>query len=246
MRQDGLTLRIAQQFFGQSDTMVNDTIDGTATRLASWIQKCRDQNMPVDIDRITRCAIYLIEYEVVDYLIENEYAKLEQKDALGRSALFYAVTLPCSDMLNYLADKMNPEAFKAEMNHRDSRKATPLHYAVKFASLATVEFCLAKGIRPDHAIQNEMANKYSLSWHSSSLANNHIALLFALYGRLEEYLHLPVYIEWLNKDSFHEKSCTIHEMQTDPECLAFVQYMTGGKPYREELKWIHIPWTNVS
>lgn len=213
-------------------------IDENIPRLEEWIQKFRKRNVPVDINRITHCAIFKGRDELVKHLVENEHAKLKQKDKLGRSAIFYAAGRNDPAMLEYIGSELGATTFQGELSRPDVDKRTPSYYAAKFLCVSNVIFCLAAGARPDDATvalasgpESEMPGRMK-----------QIRLLFTLYNQLDPYLTFPVYTEssgYSGKEIDHS-TFSISEMQTNRGPLTALGSAKGG------LIWIHIPWTNVS
>ena len=204
--------------------------------LKQWIQEFRTSNISVDINRITRYAAYERREEFVKYLVEEEGAKLEQKDKLGRSTIFYAVGLSGTTgtiMVEYICSKMGTETFQEEMSHQDLNKRTPWYYVATSDSIANVEYCLAAGARPnDHEviILEEAPFRREKSKHD-------IQLLLILFTHLRSYLDFPVYTEIIDENHLPDtKLLKIHELHAYPGLL----------PHSTGLTWIHIPWTNVS
>ena len=215
-------------------------------RLKRWIQKFRNQNVLVDINRITRYAIYAGRNELVQYLVEDERAKLQQKDKLGRSTTFYAAARKDSAMLEYIHGKMGNEIFREEMSHQDVNKETPWYSAVIIPSVANIEYCLAAGARPNDDVATQLENECSYG-HEQEISKIQIQLLLALYTRLTKYLDLPVYAESFDDSNRYHALFKLHEMQTDPGLLPDVlQGRTERDSPERGLTWIHIPWTNVS
>ena len=202
--------------------------------LKQWIQEVRRSKTSVDINRITRYATSQRRVNFVKYLVEEEGAKLEQKDKLGRSIVFYAVSSvgpTDTDMVEYICGEMGTETFQKEMSHQDVEKRTPWYYA---GSLACFEYCLTAGARPnDHEVT--MLERRPFTWEGSK---HHSQLLLMLYTHLQSYLDFPVYteIEDEKKKYPYTKLLKIRELHANPGLL----------PHSRRQAWIHIPWTNVS
>ena len=194
-------------------------------RLNAWIQTFRERNVPVDIDRITRFAIFRGRDKLARHLVETEHAKLKQKDKLGRSAIFYAAGRNDPAMLKYINSELDATTFQEELSRPDVNNRTPWYYAVMFESSANVTFCLATGARPDDATVALASSSDS----GKPDQRTQIRLLFTLYNQLNAYLTFPVYAESISKSE-----------------LSDVQHMTALKSAERDLTWIHIPWTNVS
>ena len=90
--------------------MERDEHDTCIDDLKLCIQKFRERQGDVDIDRITRFAIYEGHEDLVRHLVEKEGAKLKTRDTRSRSAIFYAAKSSKSSdlaMLKYVADKVS-------------------------------------------------------------------------------------------------------------------------------------------
>ena len=221
------------EVFRMPDT---DRVHGV-DRLKTWIQKFRDQNVPVDINRIVRYAISADRNDLVKYLVEDEGASLQQKDKFGRSTVFYAAAMIRPDMLGYIHGEMCDEIFGEEMNHQDEHKRIPCYYAAMVSSLGSVEYCLAAGARPadDDIWETKLADPHGL--------DKQIALLLTLYTRLKSYLKFPVYAESFKSEKERDRALsTIDSFLSDTEPLTKWQNISSERT----LTWIHIPWTNVS
>lgn len=204
--------------------------------LKQWIQEFRRSNISVDINRITRYATKRRREEFVKYLVEEEGAKLEQKDKLGRSTIFYAIgSFDSTNMVEYICGKMGTETFQEEMSHQDVDKRTPWYYAATSASIANVEYCLAAGARPND-LEVTMLEKAPLTWEESKHPSQ-LLLILILYTHLQSYLDFPIYTEIRDKNNLPDtKLLKIRELHANPGLL----------PHSRGQAWIHIPWTNVS
>ena len=197
-------------------------------RLKRWIQKFRDQNVQVDINRITRYAIYEGGNELVKYLVEGEGGKLEQKDKRSRSTIFYAVKRDDPTMVRYICKKIGTKTFQEEMNHQDVDKRTPWYYAAGSPSIAFIKTCLAAGARSNNDVVTIMEKAPFLRE-----SVNQSLLLLILYSHLHSYLDFPVYAEIFKDKKFlpATKQLKILELHTNPGLL----------PNNERgLTWIHI------
>ena len=199
--------------------------------LESWIQMLGDKDIKVDVDRVTRFAISKNQYDLVRYLVEHQDAQLKQRDKFGRSAVFYAAA--CADhpkMLRYVASTVGFETIREAINYHDAFDTTPLYYAAMKPSIANVEYCLSAGARPDHDL---LAHQSQVASRRHHLDDNHIRLLFTLYGRLRPYGNLPVYIRNYDLPS----AFPVDQLHAHLEILS---------DQEDKGVWMHIPWTNVS
>ena len=156
---------------------------GRVEGLKQWIQEFRRSNISVDINRITRYATCRRHGNLVEYLVEEQGAKLEQKDKFGRSTIFYAVgtfSVTGAYMVEFIRGKMGTKTFQEEMSHQDVDKKTPWYYAATSASIANVEYCLAAGARPNNH-EFTMLEQVP-SWREES--KHHSQLLLTLYTHL--------------------------------------------------------------
>ena len=200
--------------------------------LRTWIQKLRDKDIEVDINRVTRLATFAGRSSLVTYLVDEQGAQLEQRDKFGRSAVFYTAACGYTNKLKHF---VGDATIRKEVIYRDSFNATPLYYAAMLHSIAGVEFCLSAGARPDDnllARQSRTARDYDGYGHLYN--ENQIRLLFTLCVLLGSYGNLPVYLdEYVAPNPF----LPIHRLETDLAQLSIE---------RDCGLWIHIPWTNVS
>ena len=211
-------------------------------RLKTWIQKFRDQNVPVDINCIVRYASFVGRNGLVKYLVEDEGASLRQKDTKGRSAIFYAAAYRHVDMLEYIRGRLDYETFREEMSHQDENRRTPFYYAAIFSSLGNIDYGLAADARP--ADDDIRGTKLA---ESSDVEDKHIALLLILYTQLKSYLKFPVYAESFKSEEETDRGLsTIDSFLRDSEALTKWQNKGNVVSSERTLNWIHIPWTNVS
>ena len=220
--------------------------------LQSWLKSCRDDNIAVDIGRVTRFAVFEGHQDVVEYLVDNEHAALGQTDKFGRSVVSYASYCHDSAMLEYVVRKLGLAKFRSEVRRRDEHNKTPLHYATMRPSLSNVAFCLAAGARPDEDLVASLSDP--LGNQSYGRIVDQFRLLFTLYTRLESYRDFPVHV--MSSEYQHDKYdkylrrkkrlSTIKELPLNPDLFFEVKNTEGQKPPGRCMNWIHIPWTNVS
>ena len=194
--------------------------------LDSWIQMFGIKNIKVDINRVARFAIYYNKWDLVRYLVELQDAQLNQRDKLGRSAVFYAAACFNENMLIFVEGEVGTHTIREEMSHCDAFGATPLYYAAMSDWIDSVEFCLFAGARPNNVLVARQSQKRSVKVDFPVRASDEIGLLFTLYDQLRSYGDLPVY----------------HGTRT--RLLDFLTDRPINEPDSQD--WIHIPWTNVS
>lgn len=90
---------------------------GSRDEFAAWIDKCHFSKVNIDIDRISRFALFHSNIPVVKYLVKTHSADLKRRDIYGRSAIFYLPKIWVHGMFTFLSPpfvrRIRPERSKS-------------------------------------------------------------------------------------------------------------------------------------
>lgn len=190
----------------------------------------------IDIDRLLRCATGIGNLEICNYLIEHHAANSTSRDTWGLSPVIYAGAAPRNNIaiLKYLARTMDTEAFRKELDHRDSSGRTAMHYALYQRPAHVLHFCYMQG--GDTEFRNDDVNT---GWRSR-IPDDGNMLIVLLYTKFRALLKVPLCFCGSTPGPPGPRSAYFPRIVRldDPDFL--VEDMMGFT-----MQWIHVPFTNV-
>lgn len=190
----------------------------------------------IDIDRLLRYAIGIGNLEVCNYLIEHHAANSRSRDTWGLSPVIYAGVAHRNPIaiLKYLAKTMGTEAFRKELDHRDSSGWSAMHYALYRRPAHVLHFCYMQG--GDTEFRNDDVNTdcgVDYDWKSWT-PNDGNMLIVLLYTKFRALLNVPLGICGANQGSYFFANMSLDSPDISLEGLI-------GCP----MQWVHVPFTNV-
>ncbi|KAI1459689.1 hypothetical protein F4805DRAFT_50195 [Annulohypoxylon moriforme] len=216
-----------EEFLTKLDEIISS---GSPDELEAWIQSCRLFKINLDIDRISRFALLSSNLPILQYLVKEENANLNQRDVHDRSAIFYLPRCWAHGMYKYISTQLQLK----DLNHQDEdRKQTPLHYYTSYGNLDAVEYLLANNA---HIDIKDKDNETPLSIMIRCSFYEHMQLLYGFMRLLQEP-QKPYILAKLSTFEASMNQKLLEELQGDWRPFRFGGYT--------DTAWIHVPMMNA-